>query len=499
MFSTNTLDSIATIIGSCQKDIRTLPSSSGEALAIVVERAARGSPARRSVMLLKSEKTVLALVSEPVAELAGATRAPGDKSISHRALMLAASAVGESTIVGLLEADDVRATAAALTALGAHIERGQDGVWRVWGAGVGGFSEPANVLDLGNSGTGVRLLMGLVASQPITCFFTGDASLGARPMARVIEPLKAVGARFLARQGGRLPLALTGAAAALPITYRPPVASAQVKSAVLLAGLNAPGETTVVEPAPTRDHSERMLRHFGAEVAISEDGDGARAVTLGGQPELTGRAIDVPGDPSSAAFPLVAAACARSAGITVGNVCVNPTRSGLLDCLAEMGAEVSRIEPRERGGEPVADLVVAATTLRGIEVPAGRAPSMIDEYPILAVAAACAEGETVMRGLAELRHKESDRLAAIAEGLAACGVAVEEIEDGLKITGCGGPPPGGATVASHGDHRIAMAFLTLGAVARAAVTVDDVSAISTSFPNFVETMNGLGARISGPA
>jgi 3-phosphoshikimate 1-carboxyvinyltransferase len=438
------------------------------------------------------------LVSEPVAELSGVARAPGDKSISHRALMLAASAVGESTLHGLLEADDVLSTAAALGELGADIVRNEDGTWRVWGVGIGGFGEPDRVLELGNSGTGVRLLMGLVASQPITCFFAGDASLSARPMGRVIKPLEAVGARVLARGGRHLPLAVVGAAAPLPTTYRLPVASAQVKSAVLFAGLNAPGETTVVEPLPTRDHSERMLGHFGAVVRIGAD-DGARTVTVTGEPELEGRALHIPGDPSSAAFPVVAATCAADAEVTIENVCVNPTRTGLLESLAEMGAQIERLGERESDGEPVADLRVRAGRLSGIDVPPERAPSMIDEYPVLAVAAACAEGETVMRGLGELRHKESDRLAAIARGLEACGVGVEELEDGLKIRGCGGPPPGGGTVASLGDHRIAMSFLIMGGIARERVTVDDCRAIATSFPTFVECMNDLGARIAAPA
>ena len=439
------------------------------------------------------------LTSRPVTSLAGSVAAPGDKSISHRALILGACAVGESTISGLSEGEDVARTAAALAALGAEIERGADGVWRLWGLGVGGLHEPAGVLEMGNSGTAARLLMGLVASQPLTCFFAGDASLSARPMARVTAPLEALGARVVARSGGRLPLAVIGAAHPLPISYRLPVASAQVKSAILLAGLNCAGRTTVIEPQPTRDHTERLLRHFGAALGVTAGEDGANVITLEGQPELTGRALHIPGDPSSAAFLAVAAACAREAEITVTGVGVNDLRSGLLECLAEMGADLELTNRRELDGEPVADLRLRSGPLQGIEVPASRAPSMIDEYPILSVAAACARGQTVMRGLAELRHKESDRLAAIARGLDACGVAVDELEDGLRITGCGGAPPGGARVAAEHDHRIAMAFLVLGAVAREAVTIDDGAMIATSFPDFVATLNGLGAEIGAAA
>ncbi len=439
------------------------------------------------------------LTSRPVTSLSGSVEVPGDKSISHRALILGACAVGESTISGLADGEDVARTGAALTALGAEIERGADGMWRLWGVGVGGLHEPAGVLDMGNSGTAARLLMGLVASQPLTCFFTGDASLSTRPMARVVAPLEALGARVVARSGGRLPLAVIGAGHPLAISYRLPVASAQVKSAILLAGLNCAGRTTVIEPQPTRDHTERLLRHFGAEVGVATGEDGARVITLEGQPELTGRAVHIPGDPSSAAFLAVAAACAREAEITVTGVGVNRLRAGLLECLAEMGAELELANRRELDGEPVADLRLRAGPLQGIEVPASRAPSMIDEYPILCVAAACARGETVMRGLAELRLKESDRLAAMARGLTACGVAVEELEDGLRITGCGGAPPGGARVTAERDHRIAMAFLVLGAVAREAVTVDDGAMIATSFPDFVAALNGLGAEIVAAA
>ena len=437
-----------------------------------------------------------ALTSAPTTTLTGVVQAPGDKSLSHRALIIGACAVGESALSGLAEGDDVRRTAAALRRLGAEVERGADGVWRVWGVGVGGFSEPAGVLDMGNSGTSARLLMGLVASHQMTCFFAGDVSLSARPMARVAIPLEQIGARVVARSGVRLPLAVIGAAQPLPIAYRLPVPSAQVKSAILLAGLNTPGQTTVIEPEPTRDHTERLLRHFGAKLGEGEADDGARAVTLSGQPELAGRSVDIPGDPSSAAFLAVAAACAAQAEVTIENVDMNPLRAGLFECLAEMGADIDISGQRELDGEPVADVAVRSAPLEGIEVPPARAPAMIDEYPILSVAAACARGETVMRGLSELRFKESDRLAAIAKGLAACGVTVEELDDGLKIKGCAGPPPGGGRVIGGSDHRIAMAFLVLGTVSRKPVAIDDGASIATSFPGFVEEMNDLGANIS---
>lgn len=436
------------------------------------------------------------LTSQPVRKLWGAVKAPGDKSLSHRALMLAASAVGESTITGLLESDDVMRTAAALRHLGAEVEADGAGAWRVAGVGVGGFVEPAAALDMGNAGTGARLLMGLVASQPVTCFFTGDASLSARPMGRIAAPLAQLGARVVARSGCRLPLAVIGAEAPMPIRYRLPVASAQVKSAILLAALNTPGVTTVIEPEPTRDHTERMLRQFGAEVREGRDGDGSRTVGLVGEPELAGRAIAVAGDPSSAAFLAVAAAAAPEAEVTITGVCVNPLRTGLYDCLREMGADLAFANACERDGEPVADLVVRAAPLEGIAVPAARVAAMIDEFPVLAVAAACARGDTVMEGLGELRVKESDRLSAIARGLAACGVAVEEGADALTIRGCAGPPPGAARVVAGLDHRIAMAFLVLGAVAREPVAVDDGTTIATSFPAFAEVMNALGARIA---
>lgn len=439
------------------------------------------------------------LRSSPTDRLSGRIRVPGDKSISHRALIFGALAVGETTVHGLLEGEDVLRTAAAMSALGAGIARDGDGIWHIHGRGVGGLSEPSDVLDMGNSGTGARLVAGVLATHPLTAFMTGDVSLRRRPMGRVARPLAEFGARFLTRGGERLPMAVVGAVSPVPVEYRLPVPSAQVKSAILLAGLNTPGRTTVVEPEPTRDHTETMLRHFGASVTVGTDPDGARRIALEGQPELTGRRVVVPGDPSSAAFALVAACIVPGAEVVVEGIGLNPLRIGLLDCLREMGAEIEVRAPREEAGEPVGDLQVRGSRLAGIDVPPERAPSMIDEYPILAVAAAMAEGTTTMRGLGELRVKESDRLAAMATGLAACGIQVEEQEDALIVHGLGGSarPRGGAAITVGLDHRIAMAFLVLGMVAEAPVTVDDGAAIATSFPDFVALMNGLGARI-GP-
>ncbi|WP_207478077.1 3-phosphoshikimate 1-carboxyvinyltransferase [Arenibaculum pallidiluteum] len=439
-----------------------------------------------------------ALRSGPVsAPLSGSARVPGDKSISHRALMLGAVASGVTEIHGLLTGEDVLRTAAALRALGARIEAGADGIWRVAGVGVGGLAEPEGVLDMGNSGTAARLLMGLLATHPMTAFLTGDASLARRPMVRVAAPLERMGASFVARGGGRLPLAVIGTARPIPIAYRLPVPSAQVKSAVLLAGLNTPGLTSVIEAEPSRDHTELMLRHFGATVTAERMEDGAMAVSVAGEAELTGRPVRVPGDPSSAAFPAVAAAVLPGSEVLLPGIGVNPRRTGLYETLREMGADIAFENLREVGGEPVADLRVRGGRLRGVDVPAGRAPSMIDEYPILAVAAACAEGETVMRGLAELRVKESDRLATMAAGLAACGVSCEAGAETLVVRGTG-KVPGGATVATSMDHRIAMSFLVLGLGAQAPVAVDDGAFIETSFPGFAALMNGLGARI-GPS
>jgi 3-phosphoshikimate 1-carboxyvinyltransferase len=383
-----------------------------------------------------------------------------------------------------------------MRALGADIARGEDGSWRIDGVGLGGLAEPDDVLDFGNSGTGVRLLMGVLASHAVTAFLTGDPSLRRRPMARVALPLERMGARVIARDGGRLPLALIGAASPLPIAYRLPVPSAQVKSAVLLAGLNAPGETSVIEPQPTRDHSERLLRHFGAEVAVEAAPEGGRRITLKGQPELAAADLAIPGDPSSAAFPAVAALILPGSEVVIPGVGVNPLRIGLYETLREMGADIALANERVTGGEPVADLTLRSSALEGVEVPAERAPRMIDEYPVLAVAAAFAQGRTVMHGLDELRVKESDRLGAIARGLAACGVKLAVAGDALTVEGMGVPPPGGGRIATKLDHRIAMAFLVLGLAARAPVTIDDGSTIATSFPNFVPLMNGLGASIA---
>jgi len=427
--------------------------------------------------------------------LSGRLRVPGDKSLSHRALILGALAVGRTRVKGLLEGDDVLRTAAAMGMFGADVAREGDGIWRIDGVGIGGLAEPEDVIDLGNSGTGARLLMGIAASHPIITFFTGDASLRRRPMARVIEPLSRLGARITAREAARFPLVVEGALSPLPITYRLPVPSAQVKSAVLLAGLNAPGETTVIEPQPTRDHTERMLRHFGAGVIV-DDEDGIRRVTLKGQPELRGADLVIPGDSSSAAFPIVAALLLPGSEVVIEGVGVNPLRTGLFETLKDMGAALDLSSERVEGGEPVADLTVRATPLSGVDVPAERAPRMIDEYPILAVAAAFARGTTRMHGLAELRVKESDRLTAIAEGLAACGVKVSIAGDTLSVEGAATPPPGGAAIASKLDHRIAMAFLVLGLAARAPTQIDDGDTIATSFPGFVALMNGLGANIA---
>ena len=429
--------------------------------------------------------------------LAGSVTIPGDKSISHRALMLGALAMGETVIDGLLEGEDVLATAAAMRAMGASVVREAGGRWRVNGVGVGGLLQPRTALDMGNSGTSARLLLGILASHPLTVTMIGDASLSARPMRRVIEPLARFGAQFTASPGERLPLTIAGACPAVPIRYVMPVASAQVKSAVLLAGLNAPGRTTLVEPVPTRDHSERMLAGFGAELGIEETADG-RAITIRGEAELTGQPITVPGDPSSAAFPLVAALLVPGSRVTIANVGVNPTRDGLVRVLTAMGAKIERINPRIVGGEPACDLVVAAGPLAACEPDPAIAPSMIDEYPVLFAACALARGRSVLRGLEELRVKETDRLAVMAEGLRACGVRVEELADGLAIEGSDGAPvPGGATIAARLDHRIAMSFAVLGLAARAPIVVDDARPIATSFPGFAGLMQQLGAT-SGP-
>ncbi|WP_242116826.1 3-phosphoshikimate 1-carboxyvinyltransferase [Sphingomonas lacusdianchii] len=427
--------------------------------------------------------------------LTGTAPVPGDKSISHRSLMLSALAVGTSRVTGLLEGEDVLATAAAMRAMGATIVRGDDGIWTIDGVGVGGLLQPAAALDMGNSGTSTRLLMGLVSSHAITATFTGDASLSKRPMGRVIEPLSQMGADITASPGGRLPLMLRGIVPAVPIDYTLPVASAQVKSAILLAGLNTPGITRVVEPVPTRDHSERMLTGFGAKLTVEQTSAG-RVIELHGEAELQPQTITVPGDPSSAAFPVVAALLVPGSHVTVTNVGLNPTRAALFDVLRAMGGDIAFENRREVGGEPVADLVVRASTLTGIEVDPAVAPSMIDEFPILFVAAALARGRTVTRGLEELRVKESDRITTMAEGLRAIGARVEETEDGLIIDGTGGEPlPGGGTVEAKLDHRIAMSFVVAGLVSRAPVTIDDMAPVATSFPTFTTLLRGLGAPL----
>jgi len=428
----------------------------------------------------------------PSGPLGGTVTVPGDKSISHRALMFSALAVGESRIEGLLEGEDVLATAAALRAMGAEIERGTDDVWRVHGVGVGGLLQPGNALDMGNSGTSTRLLMGLVSSHAISATFIGDASLSKRPMGRVIEPLSRMGADITSSPGGRLPLMVRGLCPAVPIEYTLPVASAQVKSAVLLAGLNTPGITRVIEPIATRDHSERMLRGFGAELSVEITNQG-RIISITGEAELKPQSIVVPGDPSSAAFLVVAASIVPGSDVVVANVGLNPTRAGLFEVLRMMGADITEENPRIVGGEPVADLRVRHAALRAVEVPHHLAPSMIDEYPVLFVAAAFAEGRTVARGAHELRVKESDRIVAMATALGACGVRTEEFEDGLAIEGSGGEPiPGGGTIASQLDHRIAMSMVVAGLAAKTALTIDDVSPIATSYPNFFETLDALG-------
>ena len=426
--------------------------------------------------------------------LRGRIAVPGDKSISHRALMFGALAIGGTRITGLLTGEDVLRTAAAMRALGAEVTHDADGGWRVAGRGIGGLTEPADVLDMGNSGTAARLLCGILASHPLFAVMTGDASLRRRPMQRVVHPLTATGARFTGREGGLLPLAIEGARDALPLSYRVPVPSAQVKSAVLLAGLNAPGTTRVEEPEATRDHSENMLRHFGASVSVEISGAG-RIIELRGQPELLAADVAVPGDPSSAAFPLVAALLVPGSAVTIQGVGLNPLRTGLLRCLEEMRAAITIGNRRIEGGEPVGDLEVSFGPLRGVDVPAERAPSMIDEYPILAVAAACASGITRLRGLKELRVKESDRLAATAALLEVSGARVEIEGDDMIIHGSGAPPAGGGLVKTHMDHRIAMSAIVLGLVTPSPVSADDAGFINTSFPGFVELMNGLGAAI----
>ena len=432
----------------------------------------------------------------PAGPLRGTIRVPGDKSISHRSLMFAGLAVGRSTITGLLEGEDVLATAAAMRQFGAQITRGSDGAWVVDGVGVGSLLEPKQALDMGNSGTSTRLLMGLVASHAITATFTGDASLSGRPMKRVIDPLAMMGASFEASAGGTLPLMLRGASPGVPITYRLPVASAQVKSAVLLAGLNTPGITRVIEPIPTRDHTERMLTGFGAKLEIGDE-NGETVIAIHGEADLKPMDVTVPGDPSSAAFFMVAASIIPGSDLTIMNVGMNPTRAGLVEVLRQMGADITEIAAREVGGEPVADLRVRHAALTGIDIDPAIAPAMIDEFPVLFVAAALAHGTTRTTGLEELRVKESDRLATMAAALQLAGARVEEHEDGLTIHGTGGEPLSGtqegAHVATRLDHRIAMSMAVAGLVSRAGVSVDDTAPINTSFPTFMGLLTEAAA------
>ncbi len=436
------------------------------------------------------------LVARRSGALRGRVQVPGDKSISHRALIFGALAVGETRISGLLEGEDVINTGKAMRALGAAIERTGEGAWRVHGVGVGGFQAPQAVLDFGNSATGCRLIMGAVAGCPITATFDGDASLRKRPMKRILDPVELVGAHAVsAADGGRLPITLVGARDPMPIVYRTPVPSAQIKSAVLLAGLAAPGETIVVEAQASRDHTERLLTHFGADVRVESEGATGRKITLQGVPELAPAPVVVPADPSSAAFPVVAALLVPGSEVILTGVMTNPLRTGLITTLREMGADIETLAVRSDVGEEMADFRVRASALRGVEVPAARAPSMIDEYPVLAVAASFAEGTTIMRGLEELRVKESDRLAAVVDGLRANGVEVEIDGDDLIVHGKG-RPPGGGTVVTHMDHRIAMAFLVMGLASEKPVGIDDVSFIATSFPGYVPMMRGLGAELS---
>jgi 3-phosphoshikimate 1-carboxyvinyltransferase len=446
---------------------------------------------------MSSHAQAIPMTARAGSPLTGVAAVPGDKSISHRSLILGALSVGETRVTGLLEGQDVLDTASAMRAFGATVTQHGPGAWSVQGVGVGGFREPANVIDVGNSGTGARLIMGAMATTPITATFTGDASLRKRPMGRVTDPLALFGARAYGRSGGRLPMTIVGAADPMPVRYALPVPSAQVKSAILLAGLNAPGQTVVIEREPTRDHTERMLAGFGAEITVEQAPEGRRII-LTGQPDLRPQSVAVPRDPSSAAFPVCAALIVPGSDITVPGVSQNPTRNGLFTTLVEMGADIAFENPRVEGGEPVADLRVRFTgDLRGVETPDDRAASMIDEFPILCAVAANAGGITVMRGVKELRVKESDRIDAMARGLEACGVRIEETEDTLTVHGMGaGQVPGGATCATHLDHRIAMSFLVLGLSSKAAISVDDGAPIATSFPVFEGLMASLGADIA---
>jgi len=435
------------------------------------------------------------MTSCPSGPLNGTAVIPGDKSVSHRSLILGALSIGETKISGLLLGQDVLDTARAMSSFGAEVTDHGAGNWTVSGVGVGGFSEPEDVINCGNAGTGVRLIMGAMSTSPINATFTGDASLRSRPMGRITDPLELFGAKSYGRLEGLLPLTMVGARDAMGVTYISPHPSAQIKSAVLLAGLNAMGETTLIEPEKTRDHSERMLRGFGADIETVKSAEGF-AITLQGRPELIAQDIAVPCDPSSAAFPVCAALIVEGSEVTLPNICLNPTRAGLFTTLVEMGADIKFLNEREEGGEPVADLQVKASSLIGIEVPFDRAPSMIDEYPILSVVAAFASGKTIMRGIKELRVKECDRIDAMARGLEAMGVTVEEGEDYLIVHGQDGEVEGGGIAQTYLDHRIAMSFLCMGLAAKKPVTVDDGHAIETSFPIFKELMTKLGASIS---
>jgi 3-phosphoshikimate 1-carboxyvinyltransferase len=445
------------------------------------------------LIMIHSASKATPLISRKSAALKGRIKVPGDKSMSHRALMFGAVAIGQTRITGLLEAEDVVNSAKAMAALGAKTEKLPDGTWLVDGVGVGGLKSPKGDLDFGNSGTGVRLAMGLMASTDLTARCIGDASLSKRPMGRVTKPLSAFGTRFETSEGDRLPLKLHGAANAKPINYILPVASAQVKSAVLLAGLNTKGVTTVIEPIATRDHTERMLKSFGAKISVVMK-DGARHISIEGQHELKAQDLEIPGDPSSAAFPMVAALITEGSDIVIENIMLNPTRTGLIETLIEMHGDITIENRRVAGGEDVGDLHVKYSRLKGVRIPPERAPSMIDEYPILSVAASFAEGTTRMEGLEELRVKESDRLNAVEAGLQANGVATASGHDWLEVHG--GGAPGGGKVTTHMDHRIAMSFLVMGLASRLHTKIDDSAFIATSFPGFTELLNGIGARIS---
>ena len=475
------------------------PAAAGMTIAARHARDRRvGRPARaiHEDLAMHAHASLRPATARATESLTGRVRVPGDKSISHRSFMFGALASGRTRITGLLEGEDVMRTGEAMRAMGARIAREGD-AWVIDGVGNGCLLEPEGPLDFGNAGTGSRLTMGLVGTYDMRTVFTGDASLSKRPMGRVLEPLRQMGAQVIeAAPGERMPLTLRGPKRAAPIRYRVPVPSAQVKSAVLLAALNTPGVTTVIEPVMTRDHTEKMLAGFGAALEVETGADGVRRIRIEGEPRLVGQTITVPGDPSSAAFPIVAALLVPGSDITIENVLMNPTRTGLIATLLEMGGSIDLIDRRDAGGEEVADLRVRASGLKGVAVPAERAPSMIDEYPVLAVAAAFAEGETVMEGLEELRVKESDRLAAVARGLEANGVDCTEGEASLAVRGRpGGEGLGGGRVATHLDHRIAMSFLVMGLAAGKPVTVDDRDTIATSFPQFMDLMGGLGAMI----